>query len=128
MVLERVHPQRGRIQDPAWTGADLGKVEGVGSGRPVCLGTAVPGPAAAVVAAGAAGAGVYFNNIMTKENNQRTDLYNAYLKEGGSAEGTTDLNQSQAHGNKAKTASGKRNASYIISGLGAVGFVLTFVF
>lgn len=88
----------------------------------------VPRILAAVVAAGAAGAGVYFNNIMTKENNQRTDLYNAYLKEGGSAEGTTDLNQSQAHGNKAKTASGKRNASYIISGLGAVGFVLTFVF
>ena len=83
---------------------------------------------AAVVAMGAAGAGVYFNSVMTSENNQRTDLYNAYVTAGGSAEGTADFNQSRDHGNKAKTASGNRNVFYGIAGLGAVGFVLTFVF
>ncbi|MGB7568057.1 MAG: CsgG/HfaB family protein [Chitinivibrionales bacterium] len=83
---------------------------------------------AGVVALGAAGAGVYFNNVMTNENNQRTDLYTAYINAGGSPEGTTDLQQSQDHGNKAKTASGNRTVSYIIAGLGAVGFVLTFAF
>jgi TolB-like protein len=88
----------------------------------------VPRILAGILAVGAAGAGLYYNSVMTSETSQRTDLYNAYKNSGGSAAGAMDLKQSQDHGDKAKTASSNRDNSYIIAGLGAVGFVLTFVF
>lgn len=76
----------------------------------------------------AAGAGIVLDNMMTQKVKNNTSLRTEYQSVPGNSQYDTYLSKLSQNNKDAKTYETLRNASYILAGLGAIGFTVSFLF